>query len=114
MGITSTLAKWDFLAFSMYEYVGMICCLMTGLVSPTTYYATLLYTAAALALFLFRTLHLRVEPEVHGVENHGKRKLWLLATMVFLQPLIMWWLTYSLIPSYTFLSQAMDMETTEP
>ena len=48
------------------------------------------------------------------MENHGKRKIWLLATMVFLQPLIMWWLTYSLIPSYTFLSQAMDMETTEP
>merc|ERR1711874_275496 len=98
MGITSTLAKWDFLAFSMYKYVGMICCLMTGLVSPTTYYATLLYTAAALALFLFRTLHLRVEPEVHGVENHGKRKLWLLFLMAGWQPLIMWWLTYSLVP----------------
>lgn len=64
MNITSTLAKWDFLAFSMYKYVGMICCLLTGLVSPTAYYVALLYTAAALALFLFRTLHLRVEPEV--------------------------------------------------
>merc|ERR1719147_597478 len=75
MSITSTLAKWDFLAFSMYKYVGMICCLLIGLFSSTAYYATLLYTAAALALFLFRTLHLRVEPEVHGVENPGKRKL---------------------------------------
>ena len=64
MSITSTLDKWDFLAFSMYKYVGMICCLLTGLVSPTAYLVTLLYTAAALALFLFRTLHLRVEPEV--------------------------------------------------
>ena len=81
-----------------------------GLISGTVYYASLAYSAAALALFLFRTLHLRVEPEVdisfflllrdiyknckiqhdykglnilelfqvHGVENHGKRKLWLL------------------------------------
>merc|ERR1712080_583246 len=99
MSITSTLAKWDFLAFSMYKYVGMICCLLTGLVSPTAYYVTLLYTAAALALFLFRTLHLRVEPEVHGVENHGKRKLWLLFVMAGWQPLVMWWLTYFLVPA---------------
>ena len=72
----------------------MIVCLLMGLISGTVYYATLAYSAAALALFLFRTLHLRVEPEValaaflyqirfhldqvHGVENHGKRKLWLL------------------------------------
>ena len=48
------------------------------------------------------------------MENHGKRKIWLLFTMVFLQPLIMWWLTYSLVPSYTFLSPAADMKTMEP
>ena len=52
--------------------------------------------------------------KVHGVENHGKRKIWLLFSMVFLQPLIMWWLTYSLIPSYTFLSPAMEMNSMEP
>ena len=42
----------------------MIVCLLMGLISGTVYYATLAYSAAALALFLFRTLHLRVEPEV--------------------------------------------------
>jgi len=99
--ITSTLAKWDFLAFSMYKYVGMIVCLLIGLLlSSSGYYPALVYTSAALALFLFRTLHLRVEPEVHGVENHGKRKLWLLFILVAWQPLIMWWLTYSLVPSF--------------
>ena len=46
------------------RYVGMIVCLLMGLISGTVYYATLAYSAAALALFLFRTLHLRVEPEV--------------------------------------------------
>jgi len=100
MSITSTLAKWDFLAFSMYKYVGMIVCLVSGLLlSRTGYYVALLYSTLALALFLFRTLHLRVEPEVHGVENHGKRKIWLIMVMVAWQPLMMWWLTYSLIPS---------------
>merc|ERR1719347_2403532 len=100
MSITSTLAKWDFLAFSMYKYVGMICCLLAGLLLSTSgYFPALCYTSAALALFLFRTLHLRVEPEVHGVENHGKRKLWLLFVMAGWQPLVMWWLTYFLIPA---------------
>jgi len=99
MSITSTLAKWDFLAFSMYKYVGMIVCLVSGLLlSRTGYYVALLYSIAALALFLFRTLHLRVEPEVHGVESHGKRKVWLILMVVCWQPLVMWWLTYSLIP----------------
>ena len=46
------------------RYVGMILCLLMGLISGTVYYASLAYSAAALALFLFRTLHLRVEPEV--------------------------------------------------
>jgi len=106
MSITSTLAKWDFLAFTMYKYVGMICCLVAGLLLSTSgYYPALLYTSAALALFLFRTLHLRVEPEVHGVESRGKRKLWLLFIMVGWQPLVMWWLTYSLIPSYTYIKE---------
>ena len=69
MSITSTLAKWDFLAFSMYKYVGMICCLLAGLLMSTSgYMPALLYTSAALALFLFRTLHLRVEPEVSWTE----------------------------------------------
>jgi len=99
MSITSTLAKWDFLAFSMYKYVGMIACLLCGLVlSKTGYYIALLYSILALSLFLFRTLHLRVEPEVHGVESHGKRKIWLILLVVLWQPLVMWWLTYSLIP----------------
>merc|ERR550525_2227344 len=107
---SSSLSKCDIVAFCMYKYVGMILCLVMGLFFSTSgYYAALAYTALALALFLFRTLHLRVEPEVHGVESHGKRKIWLLFTMVGLQPVIMWWLTYSLIPSYTFFSPAMDL-----
>jgi len=109
MSINTNLKMFDTMAFCMYKYVGMIFSLVVGMFfSSSGYYPALAYISLALALFLFRTLHLRVEPEVHGVENHGKRKIWLLFTMVALQPLMMWWLTYSLIPSYTFLSPAME------
>ena len=65
MNINTTLAKCDILAFCMYKYVGMIVCLVTGMFFSTSgYYLALAYTSLALALFLFRTLHLRVEPEV--------------------------------------------------
>ena len=65
MSINTTLSKCDIVAFCMYKYVGMILCLVMGLFFSTSgYYAALAYTALALALFLFRTLHLRVEPEV--------------------------------------------------
>ena len=43
--------------------------------------------------------------QVHGVESRGKRKLWLLFIMVGWQPLVMWWLTYSLVPSYTVIKE---------
>ena len=121
MSINTNLKMFDTMAFCMYKYVGMIFSLVVGMFfSSSGYYPALAYTSLALALFLFRTLHLRVEPEVrlvilsfltslsflkvHGVESHGKRKIWLLFTMVCLQPMIMWLLTYSLIPSYTFFS----------
>ena len=114
-----------------------------GLISGTVYYASLAYSAAALALFLFRTLHLRVEPEVcisylFWVQDLQKLNraidvfwnpllsrcmgwkimergscgfclFWQVAGLLFLlittvlasgwQPIVMWWLTYSLVPA---------------
>ena len=64
MSINTTLAKCDILAFCMCKYVGMILCLVMGMFSTSGYCAALAYSAAALAIFLFRSLHLRVEPEV--------------------------------------------------
>ena len=63
MSINTTLAKCD-LAFCMCKYVGMILCLVMGMFSTSGYCAALAYSADALAIFLFRSLHLRVEPEV--------------------------------------------------
>jgi len=98
LSLSSSLCKWDLLAFSTYKFVPIIACLLSSLGGSTAYYSCLAYSALALALFLFRTLHLRVEPSVHGVEVEGKRKLWLLSIMVLIQPLAMWWLTASLQP----------------
>ena len=51
-----------------------------------------------LAALLHLHLHLHLH-QVHGVESHGKRKLWLLALMAGWQPVVMWWLTFSLVPA---------------
>ncbi len=42
------------------------------------------------AFFLARTLKLRIEPEVHGMQTHGKRKLYAILLYAGLQPLLIW------------------------
>ena len=70
MSINSNLCKWDVLAFSTYKYVAMIAVILSGLLSQSksVYYGSLAYTSLALALFLIRTLKLRIEPETHGMQ----------------------------------------------
>ena len=68
MSINTNLKMFDTMAFCMYKYVGMIFSLVVGMFfSSSGYYLALIYISLALALFLFRTLHLRVEPEVKRV-----------------------------------------------
>jgi len=98
MSINTTLAKWDILSFSCYKYVGVITVLVIGGYSSLTYYLTLAYVSSALFFFLLRTLRLRIEPEVHGMEMHGKRKLYMMFLYAGLQPLLIWWLTSWYVP----------------
>ena len=78
----------------------MIPILLIGLLlnSKTAYYLALAYVSLAIVFFLLRTLKLRIEPEVHGMEMHGKRKLYMMLLYAGLQPLIIWWLTSYLVP----------------
>ena len=77
----------------------MIAALMVGLILHTKgYYIALIYVSAALAFFLLRTLKLRIEPEVHGMQVHGKRKLYMIMFYAALQPLLIWWMTYFFVP----------------
>jgi len=116
MSINTTLTKWDIVSFSAYKYVAMIVVLLTGLLlqSKLVYYVALIYVSAALGFFLLRTLKLGIEPEVHGMQNHGKRKLYVIFFYAGLQPLLIWWLTSYLVPVSTTIempSQPLGFET---
>merc|ERR1712141_278231 len=102
MSINTSLTKWDILSFSSYKYVGIIAVLISGLLLQSYgYYISLIYVSLALIWFLTRTLKLRIEPEVHGMQVHGKRKLYIILMYAALQPLLIWWMTYSLVPIST-------------
>ena len=124
MSINTSLTKWDILSFSSYKYVGIIVVLLTGLLLQSYgYYISLIYVSLALIWFLTRTLKLRIAPEVrktkrektlkhtkipfqvHGMQVHGKRKLYIILMYAALQPLLIWWMTYSLVP----ISTSVDM-----
>jgi len=100
MSINTTLTKWDIVSFSTYKYVAMIVVLLAGLLlqSKVAYYAALAYVSSALAFFLLRTLKLGIGPEVHGMQVHGKRKLYVILFYAGLQPLLIWWMTSYLVP----------------
>lgn len=111
MSINTSLTKWDILSFSSYKYVGIIVVLMLGLLLNTKgYYIGLIYVSAALMFFLLGTLKLRIEPEVHGMQVHGKRKLYIVLLYAFLQPLLIWFMTYSLVP----ISSTIEMPVAPP
>merc|ERR1712083_609429 len=111
MAINTSLTKWDILSFSSYKYVGIIVVLMLGLLLNTRgYYIGLIYVSAALMFFLLRTLKLRIEPEVHGMQVHGKRKHTIVLMYALLQPLLIWFMTYSLVP----ISSTIDMPVSPP
>lgn len=100
MSINTSLTKWDILSFSCYKYVMMIAVLLIGLVlnSSMAYYVALAYVSFAIFFFLLRTLKLRIEPEVHGMTVHGKRKGYMMMLYAGLQPLLIWYLTSYYVP----------------
>ena len=114
MSINTTLAKWDFLAFSMYKWVSKAsvwtCKVTTESCNQIRWYdrvpadgldlrdsvlrnpcllrrrprslplqdpASQGWTRGGWSSNFIITIHFRHD-QVHGVENHGKRKLWLL------------------------------------
>ncbi|XP_064601603.1 protein YIF1B-B-like isoform X2 [Liolophura sinensis] len=96
MNVSSQLKYLDILAYSGYKYVGMIACLLAGLVFKASgYYAILLYFSISTAFFLVRTLRVQVLPhtDTDGFTRGSKRSLYLILTMSLVQPIFMWWLT---------------------
>merc|ERR1719384_589931 len=116
MSINTSLTKWDILSFSSYKYVGMIVVLLIGLClnSSLAYYISLAYVSAALVFFLLRTLKLRIGPEVHGMEMHGKKKLYMMLLYAGLQPILIWLLTSYYVPLSTLTQYGNVLSDTPP
>ncbi|KAK9497862.1 hypothetical protein O3M35_003773 [Rhynocoris fuscipes] len=100
---------YDLLAFSGYKFIGLTIILaLRWLFDKTGYYIALIYCGLALSFFLIRTLKWRMinesvayEQQVNGdqslrVVHQGKRRLYLLITIAFSQPLLLWWLSNNL------------------
>merc|ERR1719361_2895420 len=115
MSINTSLSKWDILSFSSYKYVGIIAVLISGLLLNTKgYYIGWIYVSIAYMFFLLRTLKLRIEPEVHGMQVHGKRKLYIILLYAILQPLLIYWMTYSLVPLTSSIEMPKIPENVQP
>lgn len=102
--ICSVLAEFqtlDLIAFCGYKYVGMILCVLAGLVFRSTgYYVVLVWMSLTTAFFLVRTLRLIILPEADAdsIGRASKRRIYLLLFIAVLQPLLMFVLTRHLKP----------------
>lgn len=99
MNLQTSLATLDLLAYCGYKYVGINAALLISLLfRKFGYYVMLLYFSASLAVFLMRSLKLRVIPQGHSYTASGnKRRLYFILSLAGMQPVLMWWLSYHLI-----------------
>merc|ERR1712156_1062167 len=98
-----------------HKYVGIIAVLISGLLLNTKgYYIGWIYVSIAYMFFLLRTLKLRIEPEVHGMQVHGKRKLYIILLYAILQPILIWFMTYSLVPISSTIEMPKIPENVQP
>ncbi|XP_015584843.1 protein YIF1B-B isoform X2 [Cephus cinctus] len=102
MNLDTSLRTLDLLAYCGYKYVGVNIAVFLSLIfQQLGYYVVLLYFSISLAFFLIRSLKLRVIPEGHSsyTASGNKRRLYFILFIASIQPLLMWWLSFHLIPS---------------
>ncbi|RDD37312.1 Protein YIF1B [Trichoplax sp. H2] len=100
MNINSAIKTFDLIAFFGYKYVGMIFCIVIGVLTNSLgYYCTLGWTGLAVSFFLVRTLRLVISQEATSnvMGPVGKKRIYVLIMIALLQPIIMYWLTYQFI-----------------
>ncbi|KAL6440381.1 hypothetical protein ACFW04_003132 [Cataglyphis niger] len=100
MNLQTSLTTLDLLAYCGYKYVGINAALLISLLfRKFGYYAMLLYFSISLAVFLMRSLKLRVIPQGHNAytASGNKRRLYFILFLAGIQPILMWWLSYHLI-----------------
>lgn len=99
-GVSGNMASWfDLTAYTSYKYVGLVVNLTVGLCfGRNVYYLVLLYTASAMAFFMFNTLTPVVRPELYSgggrpaSSGSGAQKNYLVIGAAFMQIVLMWWL----------------------
>ncbi|XP_028396071.1 protein YIF1B-A-like [Dendronephthya gigantea] len=99
--VMAEIKALDLVAFCGYKYVGIILCLLAGLVFRSTeYYAVLVWMSLTTAFFLVRTLRLIILPEADAdsIGRASKRRVYLLLFIALLQPVLMYILTRHLRP----------------
>ncbi|XP_046355885.1 protein YIF1B-B-like isoform X1 [Haliotis cracherodii] len=100
MNLKTDLKYLDIMSYLGYKFVGMIVCLLAGLVlQGMGYYGVLLWFSITLIFFLVRTLRVQIQPHSTGDDfsRGNKRSLYLILTIAICQPLLMWWLTYHIM-----------------
>ncbi|CAH1986876.1 unnamed protein product [Acanthoscelides obtectus] len=106
--VQTMLRAYDMLAYSGYKFVGIIFSILISLVGGlTAYYCVLIYANLALAFFLTRNLRVKVlAGPMDGPSNYydgaghsvgHRRKVYFLLCMTAIQPVLSWWLSYSVV-----------------
>lgn len=90
-----------YISFCGYKFVPIISALIVSvLLTRTSYYITIGYTTLALGFYLMKSFHVAIEASSHDNFDHkaSRTGIYLVAVFCLLQPLIMFWLSYYLIP----------------
>ncbi|GFR88305.1 protein YIF1B [Elysia marginata] len=101
MNLKSGIKYLDIIAYCGYKFVGMTVSLLAGVMSTNTvYYCVLLWFCLALVFFLMRTLRVQIVPQSEAEDGHTrgtKRSLYFILSVSLVQPLLMWWLSSSVM-----------------
>ncbi|KAJ8307987.1 hypothetical protein KUTeg_012861 [Tegillarca granosa] len=83
MNLNTNLKYLDFISYCGYKFVGMIFCLLSGLLFQSSGY------------YAIKTLRVQILPqaEADGYARGSKRSLYLILCISLFQPVMMWWLT---------------------
>ncbi|VDD77709.1 unnamed protein product [Mesocestoides corti] len=101
LNIQSSLSYLDLLAYGGYKFVHMIVVVSASLIFASPGYCfALVWTGLAFAFFQIRSLKLQVLPQADRQSSlNPRRGVYLLVCTALFQPLIIWWLTSSVVGS---------------
>lgn len=90
-----------YVAFSGYKFVPIIAAMLISLPFKSTgYFITIAYTTLALGYYFIKSFHIAIESSNHDDFDHktSKTGVYIVGLFSLFQPLIMFWLSYHLIP----------------